>query len=423
MSQWKDFGCFNKQEIKSTGLGHKTCEANGTWYVNPQSGLEWTDYTRCVTIQPYWVVFWVAVVCDGISLLLLLPASFTFLFFRSLRNQPRIRLHTCLFVTSVIFHTTMLLRELVVVPDRLTTAQNDRTVLNRNSVWCRLLHVLTRYGWSTLNAWMLLESVYLYSLMARAFAASKSLLPYYLTGYAGPWIFFIPYVIIRTSMDHFNTKCWAYNAGHYEWIISIPILLCLVGSMAFLGKTLHVMMTQLQSHPNEPSNFRRGVKALLMLVPLFGLQSLLVMIRPSAYSLAYEVVSTIVIGTQGAIIAIVFCYLNGEVLALYRNALKRVSLTNRADRTCNSQLPRFSVSTQMTTEVSSRSLVSYTHPTPPHPLTQPSTAERREGQDEGGRRGEEEEESRVPLSPLGQDSQCADTDIDSCKPGLQNGLV
>ncbi|KAK7498339.1 hypothetical protein BaRGS_00010293, partial [Batillaria attramentaria] len=120
------------------------------------------------------------------------------------------------------------------------------------------------------------------------------------------------YVIIRATKEDLDVQCWVPNAGNFEWIIYTPIIFCIVGNVFFLGKILWVMLNQLQSHPNEPSSYRRAVKAAGILIPLFGLQVLLVIFRPEPTVFAVEVLSKIVTNTQGAAVAIGFCYFNGE---------------------------------------------------------------------------------------------------------------
>ncbi|KAL8562725.1 hypothetical protein ACOMHN_022601 [Nucella lapillus] len=61
---------------------HKRCQHNGSWYVSPDSNQEWTDYTGCIVLDHFWALFWVGVCCNVISLMLLLPACFIFMYFR-----------------------------------------------------------------------------------------------------------------------------------------------------------------------------------------------------------------------------------------------------------------------------------------------------------------------------------------------------
>ena len=33
------------------GMSEKICTINGTWYVDPDSGMEWTKYTTCLDLD------------------------------------------------------------------------------------------------------------------------------------------------------------------------------------------------------------------------------------------------------------------------------------------------------------------------------------------------------------------------------------
>ncbi|GFO49759.1 calcitonin gene-related peptide type 1 receptor-like [Plakobranchus ocellatus] len=80
-----------------------------------------------------------------------------------------------------------------------------------------------------------------------------------------------------------------------------PNLLCISLNVIFLIVILKVLLTQLQSHPNEPSNYRRALKATFILVPLFGLQFFLYVYRPiqdGATDINYELLTKIIINSQ-----------------------------------------------------------------------------------------------------------------------------
>ncbi|KAJ8314373.1 hypothetical protein KUTeg_008934 [Tegillarca granosa] len=59
--------------------------------------------------------------------------------------------------------------------------------------------------------------------------------------------------------------CWSNSFENKEWIFDAPNLACLFVwntffnervNLIFLCDILRILLTQLQSHPNEPSNFR-----------------------------------------------------------------------------------------------------------------------------------------------------------------------
>ena len=62
---------------------------------------------------------------------------------------------------------------------------------------------------------------------------------------------------------------------------------------------------------------RKAVRATLVLVPLFGLHFVITIYRPKdngcEWIESYHYVNALLDGLQGALVAIIFCYGNGEV--------------------------------------------------------------------------------------------------------------
>ena len=64
---------------------------------------------------------------------------------------------------------------------------------------------------------------------------------------------------------------------------------------------MRVMVRQLQSHNDQQSMLRRSLRALLILIPLFGLQQFCIIYRPDPLDpgfYVYEVASAIIINLQ-----------------------------------------------------------------------------------------------------------------------------
>ncbi|XP_052792338.1 calcitonin gene-related peptide type 1 receptor-like [Mya arenaria] len=327
---WDGFSCFDDvlpstqvqlscpsyiEHGSTSAYAYKDCTENGTWWVNPLTGSEWTNYTTCVTKQDYHTVVYVALACNILSLLLLIPACAIFLGIRQLRVQKRIKLHLCLFLSFIFSSVITVTWDGAVYLDRL---QNERTstVMHRNSASCKLLYVLTRYVSTANFFWMFSEGLYLNRLIVHAFSPPKTLIPYYVFGWVGAWIPSLVYSIVRATKQEYNSSCWVHNIGPYEWLLYTPNLLCIGANVLFLANILKILCSKLQIHPNEPSNYRKALKATFVLVPLFGLQQFLVIYRPqpgTTMSFAYEILQKVIQNTQGATVALIFCFFNGEV--------------------------------------------------------------------------------------------------------------
>ncbi|GFN84078.1 calcitonin-like receptor [Plakobranchus ocellatus] len=112
---------------------------------------------------------------------------------------------------------------------------------------------------------------------------------------------------------------------------------CIGTNLLFLCNILRILLTQLSTHPNEPSNFRRALKATFVLIPLFGVQ-LFVSIYPvrsaTSFGVAYEKFAVFSINSQGFFVALIFCFFNGEVRRLYgRGSLGHWDMLQHSRRT------------------------------------------------------------------------------------------
>ncbi|XP_045169747.2 calcitonin gene-related peptide type 1 receptor-like [Mercenaria mercenaria] len=337
---WDGWGCFDDTDpgdtvkiscpsyIKYGSLqGHveKSCTDNGTWVLHPDTGKEWTSYKGCVNIKGIGGVVYAEVAANAFSLLLLVPSVAIFLTFRQLRGQQRIQLHVCLFVSFIMTSVLNMIWELVVYSDRIQNPAHETFMFQRQNT-CKLINILGRYATATSFFWMFCEGLFLHRLLVHAFRSPRNIRPYCAIGWIGPSIPVCVYSIMRWKFA--NDICWVNNAGAFEWILYSPNLLSILINLIFLLGILRILLTQLHQHPNEPSNYRRAIKATFVLVPLFGLQLFLVIYRPSKskWLNVYEIASKLIIGSQGGIIALVFCYFNGEVITCLKNSLRKLEI-------------------------------------------------------------------------------------------------
>ncbi|XP_046585307.1 calcitonin gene-related peptide type 1 receptor-like [Haliotis rubra] len=245
----------NDVSTGGTAVASKQCTVNGTWWRENLTNQEWTDYTTCVHLQGFKTLYYVGVSCNIFSLALLLPACVVFVLYRQLRTQHRIQIHLNLFLSCVMTNVLMVLWEHLVYNDRIENPTES-----------------------------------------------------------GPLLPVLIYAAIRAVRG--DKGCWVQNAGSFEWLVYVPNLLCILVNVFFLLGILKILLTQLQSHPNEPSSYRRALKATFVLVPLFGLQLFLVVYRPitdSFWTQMYEIFAKVITNTQGAVVALLFCFFNGEV--------------------------------------------------------------------------------------------------------------
>lgn len=133
------------------------------------------------------------------------------------------------------------------------------------------------------------------------------------------------------------------------WFLTAPVTLSLVTSLGFLIYVVRVLVTKLNSNSGQqpPLAFRKAVRATFILVPLFGLQHILLPLRPdpgSPIESYYQIFSAIIISCQvrrtnsgnysrlalniplhfqGLCVSCLFCFSNHEVAACVQSLLHR----------------------------------------------------------------------------------------------------
>ncbi|XP_048754415.2 calcitonin gene-related peptide type 1 receptor-like [Ostrea edulis] len=326
-STWDGYGCFMEtlggsvaeigcpsyvKHRKTSGQAFKTCLGNGSWWINSKNGREWTDYTACIPFEEQKFVMYAGIVSCTVSMLLLLPSLLIFMSIRQLRKQLRIRIHTSLFTSFVLYCTVTILWDVFIFKDRIEYAAN-RTNIVQKPIFCRILYLLMRYFRSSNYMWMLNEAYFLHHLITAAFRIPQTLRWYYLLGWGFPVIPLSIYTGIKSTVQ--KTGCWVDELGVFEWVVYVPNLVCIIVNVLLLFNILRILLTRLQNHPNEPNHFRQATKATLLLTPLFGIHLFFIIYRPSSDTsrVVYEVISKIITDSQGAVVSLLFCFFNNEV--------------------------------------------------------------------------------------------------------------
>ena len=214
-------------------------------------------------------------------------------------------------------------------------------VWSQNEVWCRGLNVLTTYFMMTTYFWMLCEGVFLWVLLARSPGEEEeSLARLCVLGWVGPLLVTLPYAIYRSQYE--DDRCWM-DPGHSVTFLSIPAITVIILNMFFLFNVIRILKSKLEfqtrvvlrgsirSGSNISSNYSSGrvtlrsVRAVIILVPIFGLHFILLPVRPGKDSImeyAYEILSSVSTSTQGLAVSILLCFSNHEVISKVKRAFE-----------------------------------------------------------------------------------------------------
>ncbi|XP_012684960.2 calcitonin gene-related peptide type 1 receptor isoform X2 [Clupea harengus] len=291
----------------------KYCDETGNWFRHPDTNRTWSNYTLCTAytqskLRMAFILYYMAMVGHSLSLVSLLISLAIFFYFRSLSCQ-RITLHKNLFFSYVLNSTITIIYLICVV--------NNPKVVDRNPVGCKVLQCLHLYMLGCTYFWMLCEGVYLHTLIVVAvFAEEQHLHWYYLLGWGFPLVPTVIHAVARKQ--YFDDNCWLSAETHLLYVVHGPIVAALLVNLFFLLNIVRVLVTKLRdTHRAESNMYMKAVRATLILVPLLGIQFVILLWRPQNRlpGEIYDVVMNMVMHYQGLLVATIFCFFNGEVQA------------------------------------------------------------------------------------------------------------
>ncbi|XP_063476868.1 gastric inhibitory polypeptide receptor isoform X6 [Symphalangus syndactylus] len=155
------------------------------------------------------------------------------------RMRPFWRLHCTRNYIHINLFTSFMLRAAAILSrDRLLPrpgpylGDQAPVLWNQALAACRTAQIVTQYCVGANYTWLLVEGVYLHSLLVLVGGSEEGHFRYYLLlGWGAPALFVIPWMIVRYLYE--NTQCWERNeVKAIWWIIRTPILMTiLVGSV------------------------------------------------------------------------------------------------------------------------------------------------------------------------------------------------
>ncbi|XP_076094370.1 secretin receptor-like isoform X2 [Mytilus galloprovincialis] len=337
--------------FNTAAFAHKYCTGNGTWFYHPVLNLTWTDYTDC----PYTSIMedipelikkhmpYIRLVFNigyGISLVSLVLATTLMIAFRRLRC-PRNTVHINLFISFILRASISFMKENLLV-NSAAFASDVKEVngklqfIMEGTHWqCKLFFTVFHYILATNYIWILVEGLYLNMLITVAVFSEKSGIKWFiLFGWASPIVFVGPWVIVRAIYE--NTLCWnTHNNSGYFWIMRGPIVLSVAVNFIIFLNTIRVLYTKLtafNSFETKKFRYRRLAKSTMVLIPLFGVHYIVFIGLPDNVSKEAELVKLyfemFFNSIQGFVVALLFCFLNGDVQTEIAKTWKRFRLSH-----------------------------------------------------------------------------------------------
>ncbi|XP_066989828.1 secretin receptor-like isoform X2 [Macrobrachium rosenbergii] len=339
------------KEFNHKASAWRRCGADGRWESQPNSDLAsnetdrfshigWTNYSACLNAKDFTLEEWLptikqmSVVGYSVSLATLIISFIILASLRKLRC-PRNLLHLHLFASFMLRAGVVLLRS------SLFTAENSLppNFLQRglhpygddsSEVWsCKLLISVWQYFILANYSWLLMEGLYLHSLIFMAlFTDSSAITLYILLGWGLPLGCVCLWVTLRATLD--DSHCWTVN--YVQWIfwvcIRAPVAISNLINFFFFLNIIRVLVLKLRSSVSaESMKYRKLGKSTLVLVPLFGVHYFVLWGLSTSTNvkveLAWLLLDQVFASFQGFFVAVLYCLMNGEVRQELRKLYNR----------------------------------------------------------------------------------------------------
>ncbi|XP_059005252.1 glucagon-like peptide 2 receptor isoform X3 [Mustela lutreola] len=301
---------------ENSGRAYRYCLASGTWQTLENSTDIWQDDSECSknhssnsnaehhallsTLQLLYTVGY------SLSIVSLLLALTLLLFLRAL---------------------AVLVKDAIVYNSYSRRPNSDKewvSYVSEISASCRSAQVLLHYFVGANYSWLLVEGLYLHTLLEPTVLSERRLWPrYMLVGWAFPVLFVVPWSMARAQLE--NTGCWGTNKSKkIWWIIRGPMLLCVMVNFFIFLKIVKLLISKLKAHQMCFRDYKyRLAKSTLVLIPLLGVHEILFSFvtddQVEGFSKLIRLFIQLTLSSfHGLLVALQYCFANGEVKAELR---------------------------------------------------------------------------------------------------------
>ncbi|KAM9364908.1 vasoactive intestinal polypeptide receptor 1 [Pholidichthys leucotaenia] len=246
------------------------------------------------------------------SLVSLISAIFIFTVFRKF-HCTRNYIHINLFFSFILRASAVFIKDAVLFSDENLDHCFMSTTSCKSAVAFFQFSILANYFW------LLVEGMYLQTLLALTFVFQKKYFWWYiLIGWGIPATIITAWILTRNFYD--NRGCWDdTDVAFIWWIIKAPITASLLVNFIIFINVIRILIQKLKSPGvggNDTSHLKRLAKSTLLLIPLFGMHYMLFAFLPENTGAEARIIIELGLGSfQGFVVALLYCFLNGEVQA------------------------------------------------------------------------------------------------------------
>ncbi|KAK3541514.1 hypothetical protein QTP86_028169, partial [Hemibagrus guttatus] len=263
----------------------------------------------------YMVVKTLYTLGHSLSLIALLTGSAILCLFRKL-HCTRNYIHLNLFFSFILRSIAVLTKDAVLF----SHSENTQCDKQPSLIGCKASLVSFHYFIMANFFWLLVEGLYLHTLLMVIFSKNHHFLVYLFIGWGFPTVFVAAWIICRIYLE--DTGCWERNEATIPWrVIDWPVMASVIINFILFISIIQILVQKLRCPDvggNEQSQYRRLAKSTLLLIPLFGVNYVVfVYMREESQNdifKDYKIFFDLGLGSfQGLVVAILYCFLNSEV--------------------------------------------------------------------------------------------------------------
>uniref|UniRef100_K7GJ88 Glucagon like peptide 2 receptor n=1 Tax=Pelodiscus sinensis TaxID=13735 RepID=K7GJ88_PELSI len=328
---------------------YRVCLDQGIWQTKENSTDIWRDHSECFeknhftqnlsnfkhmllsTLQLLYTVGYY------LSLSSLVLALLILLLLRKL-HCTRNYIHINLFASFILRAIAVLIKDTITHNNYSKKPDNETGWISYFNpeilAICRTSQLSLHYFVGANYFWLLVEGIYLHTLLVTDVLTARLLLQRYIViGWVVPVLFVAPWGIARAKLE--DTGCWAThdNEGIW-WIIRGPMLFSIAVNFCIFLKILKLLISKLKAQQMNFHDYKyRLARSTLVLIPLLGIQEFVFTFLPDeqveGFSRRIRVFIQLIMSSfQGFLVAIFYCFVNGEVKAELQKQWSRFLLAH-----------------------------------------------------------------------------------------------